>query len=128
MSPASFSLDGLRVHMAGKGPPLLLVHSINAAAGAHEMRPLVERFTATHSVYTPDLPGFGASARPDASASAKGILTSLGFSADPAIAPAQGVKLDAADYLSFSGTFLAGVTVGAVSVYEMGKLVRDMMR
>ena len=65
-----------------------------------------------------------ASVRPDSS----GILTSLGFRADPAIAPAQGVKLDAADYLSFSGTFLAGVTVGAVSVYEMGKLVRDMMR
>jgi pimeloyl-ACP methyl ester carboxylesterase len=44
-------------------PPLLLVHSINAAAGAHEMRPLVEHFASSHTVYTPDLPGFGASTR-----------------------------------------------------------------
>lgn len=58
-------LPGLHVHVAGDGPPVLLVHSINAAAGAHEMRPLVEHLRATHTVYTPDLPGFGASARAD---------------------------------------------------------------
>lgn len=54
-------------------------------------------------------------------------LKSLGFRADPAIAPSQGVRLEASDYLSFSGTFLAGVTVGAVSVYEMGKIARDLL-
>ena len=54
-------------------------------------------------------------------------LKSLGFRADPATAPSQGVQLDAADYLSFSGSFLAGVTVGAVSVYEMGKIARDLL-
>jgi pimeloyl-ACP methyl ester carboxylesterase len=58
-------LDGLHVHVAGDGPPVLLVHSINAAAGAHEMRPLEEHLRASHTVYTPDLPGFGASARGD---------------------------------------------------------------
>ncbi len=55
-------------------------------------------------------------------------LKSLGFRADPAIAPSRGVQLDASDILSFSGCFLAGVTVGAVSVYEMGKIVRDLIR
>ena len=58
-------LAGIHVHVAGEGPPVLLVHSINAAAGAHEMRPLVEHLQATHTVYTPDLPGFGASERRD---------------------------------------------------------------
>ena len=65
MTTPDFRLDGLHVHVAGGGPPVLLVHSINAAAGAHEMRPLVEHLRATHTVYTPDLPGFGASARAD---------------------------------------------------------------
>ncbi len=66
MNPHDLRLDGLHVHVAGDGPPVLLVHSINAAAGAHEMRPLVEHLRARHTVYTPDLPGFGASARDDA--------------------------------------------------------------
>lgn len=65
MTPSSLRLGGLQVHRAGTGPPALLVHSINAAAGAHEMRPLVERLSATHTVYVPDLPGFGRSARLD---------------------------------------------------------------
>lgn len=61
---------------------------------------------------------------PDALDSA---LKSLGFRADPATAPSQGVQLDASDYLSFSGSFLAGVAVGAISVYEMGKITRDLL-
>ena len=32
----------LSVYVAGQGPPLLLVHSINASASAAEMRPLHE--------------------------------------------------------------------------------------
>jgi pimeloyl-ACP methyl ester carboxylesterase len=65
MPPPPLRLAGTHVHIAGQGPPVLLVHSINAAAGAHEMRPLVEHLRATHTVYTPDLPGFGASERTD---------------------------------------------------------------
>jgi pimeloyl-ACP methyl ester carboxylesterase len=65
MTPSSLRLGGLQVYRAGIGPPALLVHSINAAAGAHEMRPLIERLSATHTVYVPDLPGFGNSERRD---------------------------------------------------------------
>ena len=65
MNSPPLHLDGLHVHVTGVGPPVLLVHSINAAAGAHEMQPLTQRLAATHTVYVPDLPGFGASARPD---------------------------------------------------------------
>jgi pimeloyl-ACP methyl ester carboxylesterase len=50
-------------YVAGDGPPLLLVHSINAAASAYEVRPIFERMTATHRVYAVDLPGFGFSDR-----------------------------------------------------------------
>lgn len=47
----------------GSGPPMLLVHSVNAAASAAEVRPLFERYAATHTVYALDLPGFGHSDR-----------------------------------------------------------------
>lgn len=48
---------------ASAGRPLLLVHSINAAAGAHEVRPLFERYGKNRPVYAPDLPGYGYSDR-----------------------------------------------------------------
>lgn len=43
--------------------PLLLVHSINAAASAYEVKPLYEYYRATRAVYAPDLPGYGFSER-----------------------------------------------------------------
>ena len=60
-----FMLDGLSCYVAGDGPPLLLVHSVNAAASAADVRPLFDRYRASHTVYAVDLPGFGLSARPD---------------------------------------------------------------
>lgn len=58
-------LGGVRVYAAGQGRPLLLVHSVNAAASAAEVRPLFEHFRASRRVYAPDLPGFGLSDRSD---------------------------------------------------------------
>jgi pimeloyl-ACP methyl ester carboxylesterase len=55
----------ITVYRAGAGPPLLLVHSVNAAASAAEVRPLFEHYRATRSVYAPDLPGYGLSERSD---------------------------------------------------------------
>jgi pimeloyl-ACP methyl ester carboxylesterase len=52
-------------YVAGSGPPLLLVHSVNAAASAAEVRPLHEHYRESHTVYSMDLPGFGASERSD---------------------------------------------------------------
>ena len=48
-----------------EGTPLLLIHSVNAAASAYELRPLFEAERAGRPVYALDLPGFGFSARPD---------------------------------------------------------------
>lgn len=52
-------------YVAGSGPPLLLVHSVNAAASAAEVRPLHEHYRLSRTVYSIDLPGFGASERSD---------------------------------------------------------------
>jgi pimeloyl-ACP methyl ester carboxylesterase len=49
----------------GGGPPLLLVHSINAAGSSYEVRPLYELYRQSRRVYSLDLPGFGFSDRSD---------------------------------------------------------------
>ncbi|WP_291860950.1 alpha/beta fold hydrolase [Bradyrhizobium sp.] len=48
---------------AGRLPPLLLVHSINAAGSAYEIRPLYEHYRQSRTVYALELPGFGHSER-----------------------------------------------------------------
>ncbi|MGQ9659122.1 MAG: alpha/beta fold hydrolase [Thermochromatium sp.] len=45
------------------GRPLVLIHSINAAPSALEMKPLFEHFRTGRPVYALDLPGFGHSER-----------------------------------------------------------------
>lgn len=64
-----FIVDGpagpVSVYVAGEGPPMLLVHSVNAAASAAEIRPLHEHYRHSRTVFSPDLPGFGFSARDD---------------------------------------------------------------
>jgi pimeloyl-ACP methyl ester carboxylesterase len=51
----------------GSGRPLVFLHSINAAASAHEMRPLVQRFQreTERPIYALEWLGFGHSDRPD---------------------------------------------------------------
>ncbi len=49
----------------GTGRPLLLIHSINAAASAIEMQPLFLHWMGKRPVYALDLPGFGFSSRDD---------------------------------------------------------------
>jgi pimeloyl-ACP methyl ester carboxylesterase len=56
-----------KIHVYSAGPtegvPLLLVHSINAAASAYEVRPLFLHYADSRPVYGVDLPGFGMSDR-----------------------------------------------------------------
>jgi pimeloyl-ACP methyl ester carboxylesterase len=53
----------IAVYAGGSGPPVLLVHSVNALASAAEVRPLFEALRQDHSVYALDLPGYGLSDR-----------------------------------------------------------------
>lgn len=50
---------------ASQFPPLLLIHSVNAAGSVAEVAPLFEYYRATRHVYALDLPGFGLSSRAD---------------------------------------------------------------
>ncbi len=56
------SAGPLSYYARGAGKPVLLIHSINAAASAYEMRPIYERIVDAR-VFAPDLPGFGFSDR-----------------------------------------------------------------
>jgi pimeloyl-ACP methyl ester carboxylesterase len=53
------------VDQRGQGTPLVLLHSVNAATSAFEMRPIFEYFRGKRPVYALDLPGFGFSERSD---------------------------------------------------------------
>lgn len=50
--------------LAALPPPLLLIHSINAAASAREWAPVFHALAEQRPVYALDLPGYGHSARP----------------------------------------------------------------
>ncbi len=51
------------VDRSAQGRPLVLIHSINAAASAYEMRPIFEQYRSQRPVYAIELPGFGFSER-----------------------------------------------------------------
>lgn len=51
--------------LRGQGRPLVLTHSVNAAASAYEVRPLWDAYAGQRPVYALEWPGFGSSARPD---------------------------------------------------------------
>jgi pimeloyl-ACP methyl ester carboxylesterase len=53
----------LSYYVAGRGSPLLLIHSVNAAGSAYEVKPIFERMAEDRRVYAVDLPGFGFSDR-----------------------------------------------------------------
>lgn len=60
VGPLSYYRDG-----EPDAAPLLLVHSINAAGSAYEMKPVYDHFRSQRAVYAIDLPGFGFSDRSD---------------------------------------------------------------
>ena len=59
--------EALSWYAAGEldGPPLVLLHSVNAAPSAIEMMPLFDHYRQARRVLAPELPGFGSSDRPD---------------------------------------------------------------
>lgn len=96
----------LSYYVSGSGPPLLLIHSVNAAASAYEVRPLFEALRAEHRVYAPDLPGFGFSDRSKRSYRLPLYVAALHDMLDEIAAESGSGALDALA-LSLSGEFLA---------------------
>lgn len=62
---------------AGEGSPLLLVHSVNAAASAYEMLPLFQHYAGKRPVYALDLPGYGMSERRDQTYTARNMADAI---------------------------------------------------
>jgi pimeloyl-ACP methyl ester carboxylesterase len=65
LEAGSIAIHTSRASPDGNPTPVLLVHSINAAASSYEMTPLFQRVEREREVVAMDLPGFGHSDRPD---------------------------------------------------------------
>ena len=100
--------DGARVAVCKTGEagsPLLLIHSINAAASAAEVEPLRTRYSSNRRVYCIDLPGFGESERSDRVYTAR-LMTDAILSAAQEVSAMAGTPIDALA-VSLSCEFLA---------------------
>ena len=87
-------------------PALLLIHSVNAAGSAYEVRPLFDRYRAQRAVYALDLPGFGTSARDDRRYTARLMTDAVQLATQAIRARHEGARIDALA-LSLSSEFLA---------------------
>lgn len=112
----------LSAYTAGQGPPLLLVHSVNAAASAAEVRPLFEHFRASRTVYAIDLPGYGFSDRPDVDYTPRLMTDALHAMSDAIAQRHRGAPLDAMA-LSLSCEFLARAATESPGRYRSLALV-----
>lgn len=97
-------------YVAGDGPPMLLVHSINAAGSAYEIRPIFNEMTRSYRVYAPDLPGFGFSDRSDRRYTPR-LMTDALHEMLGVIAERDGAAPVDALALSLSSEFLARAAV-----------------
>lgn len=93
---------------AGQGRPIVLLHSINAVASGHEMRPLVQRFQreSRRPVYVLEWLGFGHSDRPDVSYTPELLEDQLEHFLSRIVKAAGGVDVVA---LSLGATYAAGL-------------------
>lgn len=96
----------LSAYVAGEGPPLLLVHSVNAAASAAEVTPLHEHYRRTRTVFSLDLPGYGFSERSDRAYTPRLMTDSLLAMIEPIRARCGDQPIDAVA-VSLATEFLA---------------------
>jgi len=107
---------------AGNGPPLLLVHGVNATASAYEVRPIYDAMQATHRVYALDLPGFGHSDRSDRGYAVPMYLAAIDDMLK-VIATETGVTAVDALALSLGAEFVARTAIDAPARFRTLTLV-----
>jgi len=92
----------------GTGTPLVFLHSINATASAHEMRPLVQRFArdTNRPIHALEWLGFGHSDRPDTSYTPDLLEDQLEHWLDRTLRAREGVDVVG---LSLGATYAVGV-------------------
>jgi pimeloyl-ACP methyl ester carboxylesterase len=98
------------LYVRGRGRPLLLIHSVNAAASSAEVRPLEERYRHSRRVYSMDLPGFGLSERAPRPYSPR-LMTDAVLAAVRVIQESTGGRAVDAIALSLGCEFLARAAV-----------------
>lgn len=93
---------------SGSGRPLVFLHSINAAASAHEMRPLVQRFQreTERPLYALEWLGFGHSDRPELEYTPELLEDQLEHFLEHVVRAREGVDLVG---LSLGATYAADV-------------------
>ncbi len=94
------------LYRSGRGNPVLLIHSINAAACAAEVKPLFAHFSKTRQAWALDLPGYGLSERRPISYTVR-IMTDAVIAAASHVFEQNGQKPIDALALSLSTEFLA---------------------
>jgi len=95
---------------AATGRPLLLIHSVNAAASAYEVKTLYDRYRGQRPVYAIDLPGYGFSDRSDRSYTPRLMCDAIRGVLDVILRDNSTLTVDAVA-LSLSCEFLARVAV-----------------
>ncbi|HEX6488307.1 MAG TPA: alpha/beta fold hydrolase [Candidatus Dormibacteraeota bacterium] len=98
----------------GSGPPLVLIHGIGSA-GYLEWRANLQPFARSHTVYAPDLPGYGRSDKPP------GERYSIPFFADTISRYLDEVGLSST---SLAGTSLGGGIALQLALTEPARLER----
>ena len=101
----------------GRGTPLVFLHSINAAASAHEMRPLVKAFLRDRErpVYALEWLGFGHSDRPDIDYAPGVLEDQLEHFLERVVRPAGGADV-------------VGLSLGATYAAEVARRRPDLIR
>lgn len=107
---------------ASQAPPLLLIHSVNAAASACEVKPLYDHYRATRAVYALDLPGYGHSDRSARFYSPR-LMTDALHAMTEEIAARHGTGPIDAIAVSLSCEYLARASTERPSVYRSVGLV-----
>jgi pimeloyl-ACP methyl ester carboxylesterase len=107
---------------AGGSIPLLLLHSINAAGSAYEVKPLFERYQARRVVYALELPGFGFSDRSDRRYRAR-LMTDAIHAMVKEIRQLHGQTMIDALAVSLSSEFLARAASEEPNVFRSLALV-----
>ena len=108
--------------LSSAATPLLLVHSINAAASAYEVRPIFERYASTRPVYAFDLPGYGFSERADRVYTPR-VMTDAILAVIAAIRERHGAKPIDVMALSLSSEFLARAATEQPDLFRSVALV-----